>query len=106
MAMAETRRERTGAELESKRAIVTDAACGICRAIAERFAEVGAEVLLVDSEEECLATRRQRFRARAVRLLEWSSTSPTRAPDAASFLTGALVPVDGGQTSVVTMGDT
>lgn len=51
----QTQRQEVGADLAAKRAIVTGAASGIGRAIAELFVHEGAGVLLIDSDQEGLA---------------------------------------------------
>jgi short-subunit dehydrogenase len=66
--------------LEGKRALVTGAASGIGKAIAERFAAAGAEILLVDVNEQALRDTAAAFEraGRHVRPYVLDVTDPSR----------------------------
>lgn len=53
--------------LQGKRTLVTGAASGIGKALAEQFAERGAELLLVDLNDEALAITAKNFASRGIR---------------------------------------
>lgn len=65
--------------MDHKRVAVTGAAGGIGRAIASRFANAGAEVILLDLNSASA-----------------QEVGAVIASDAASFMTGADYPIDGG----------
>lgn len=58
-------------ELEGKAAIVTGAAYGVGLAVARRFAEAGAHVLMTDSEEEPLEREAQALRDEGAEVHDW-----------------------------------
>lgn len=58
-------------ELEGKAAIVTGAANGVGLAIARRFAEAGARVLMTDAEEQALEREAEALRETGAEIHEW-----------------------------------
>jgi NAD(P)-dependent dehydrogenase (short-subunit alcohol dehydrogenase family) len=64
--------------LKGKRALITGAASGIGRAIALRFAEAGANLELVDRDEEGLRRLRETLRRAGWRSISIEWISPAR----------------------------
>ncbi len=58
LALKDNQKHSNGLRLDSKVAVVTGAASGIGRAIAQRFAQEGASVRLVDIDEKRMPLER------------------------------------------------